>query len=88
MVSESVKVTNSQGFHMRPATVFVNEMAKFDSQVSIIFNGNKVNGKSLMNLIAACIKFGAEIKLECEGSDEVEALAKAKELITSGLGEE
>lgn len=88
MVSEIVKVTNSQGFHMRPATVFVNEMAKFDSQVSIIFNGNKVNGKSLMNLIAACIKFGAEIKLECEGSDEVEALAKAKELITSGLGEE
>lgn len=88
MVSESVKVTNSQGFHMRPATVFVNEMVKFDSQVSIIFNGNKVNGKSLMNLIAACIKFGAEIKLECEGSDEVEALAKAKELIISGLGEE
>ena len=88
MVSESVKVTNSQKFHMRPATMFVNEMAKFDSQVSIIFNGNKVNGKSLMNLIAACIKFGAEIKLECEGSDEVEALAKAKELIISGLGEE
>lgn len=88
MVSENVKVTNSQGFHMRPATVFVNEMARFDSQVSIIFNGNKVNGKSLMNLIAACIKFGAEIQLECEGSDEVEALAKAKELITSGLGEE
>ena len=41
-----------------------------------------------MNLIAACIKFGAEIKLECEGSDEIEALAKAKELIISGLGEE
>ena len=88
MVSEKLKVTNSQGFHMRPATLFVNEMAKFGSDVTILFNGNKVNAKSLMNLIAACIKFGAEIEVQCSGDDEEAALAKAKELITSGLGEE
>ena len=29
MVSKQLKVTNSQGFHMRPATVFVNAMAKY-----------------------------------------------------------
>ena len=54
MVTKKLKVTNSQGFHMRPATVFVNEMAKFKSNVTIVFNGTDVNGKSLMNLIAAC----------------------------------
>jgi len=88
MVTKTIKVTNSQGFHMRPATVFVNEMAKFSSDVKIIFNGTEVNGKSLMNLIAACIKFGAEIELRCDGDDEEAALAKAVELISSGLGEE
>lgn len=88
MVSKKLKVTNSQGFHMRPATLFVNEMAKFSSDVTIVFNGNDVNAKSLMNLIAACIKFGAEIEVKCDGEDEEAALARAEELITSGLGEE
>ena len=77
MVSEKLKVTNSQGFHMRPATLFVNEMAKFSSDVTILFNGNKVNAKSLMNLIAACIKFGTELTVKCDGPDEQEALDKA-----------
>lgn len=88
MVSKTVKVTNSQGFHMRPATVFVNEIARFKSDVKIIFKGTEVNAKSLMNLIAACIKFGSEIEIQCSGEDEEAALAKAAELVESGLGEE
>jgi phosphocarrier protein HPr len=88
MVNQQLKVTNSQGFHMRPATMFVSEMAKFQSSVTIKFNGLNVNGKSLMNLIAACIKFGSEIEIVCEGDDEQAALEKAVQLIESGLGEE
>ena len=77
MVNKNLKVTNSQGFHMRPATVFVNAMAKYQSTVTIKFNGLTVNGKSLMNLIAACIKFGSEIEVVCEGEDEEAALNEA-----------
>jgi len=88
MVNKMVKVTNSQGFHMRPATMFINEMAKYQSNVTIKFNGLTVNGKSLMSLIAACIKFGSEIEIVCEGEDEEATLNKAVELIESGLGEE
>lgn len=88
MVSKQLKVTNSQGFHMRPATVFVNAMAKYKSDVTINFNGLSVNGKSLMNLIAACIKFGSEIEVVCSGEDEQAALDEAVSMIESGLGEE
>lgn len=88
MISKQIKVTNSQGFHMRPANLFVNAMAKYSSDVTIKVNGIDVNGKSLMNLIAACIKFGSEIEIVCEGSDEKEALKEAVELIESGLGEQ
>lgn len=88
MVSKQLKVTNSQGFHMRPATAFVNAMAKYQSDVTIKFNGLDVNGKSLMNLIAACIKFGSEIEVVCNGDDEQAALDEAVALIESGLGEE
>ena len=63
-------------------------MTKFNSDVNIIMNGKKVNGKSIMNIMAACIKFGSEITVECDGADEAEMLAKATELIESGFGED
>ena len=88
MVSKKVKVVNSQGFHMRPATVFVNAISKYKSDVTIKFNGNDVNAKSLMNLIAACIKFGSNIEVVASGEDEEAALDEAVKLIESGLGEE
>ena len=49
--------------------------------------GKKINAKSVMLIIAACIKCGAEVTIECDGADEKEALAKAVELIESGFGE-
>ena len=87
MVSKKVTVVNAQGFHMRPAGVFAGEMGKSQSDVTIMFGGRPVNAKSLMNIIAACIKCGAEIEIVCDGPDEQAALDKAVEMVESGLGE-
>lgn len=87
MVSAKVKVINPQGMHMRPAQVFVAEMAKYNSDVTIVFGGKNVNAKSIMHLMAACIKQGSEIEIQCCGEQEAEALQAAVELVESGLGE-
>ncbi len=87
MVSQKIVIKNEQGLHMRPAGVFAKAMAKFTSDVNIVYNGNKTNGKSLLNIIGACIKCGSEVEIECSGADEAEALKTAIELIESGLGE-
>lgn len=87
MVSQKVTLTNGQGFHMRPAGVFAGIAGKFASDVTIVHNGADVNGKSLMALVASCIKCGDEIEIKCEGADEQEALTAAVEAIESGLGE-
>ena len=87
MVSKKVTLVNAQGFHMRPASVFATAMGKYASNVSIKFNGNTYNAKSLLNIIAACIKCGSEIELVCDGPDENEALAEGVQMIESGLGE-
>ena len=87
MVSKQLTLTNAQGFHMRPASVFATAMGKYSCDVTIKFNGNDYNAKSLLNIIAACIKCGSEFIVECNGPDENEALAKAVELIEGGLGE-
>ena len=82
MVSKQLVLTNAQGFHMRPASVFATAMGKYSCEVTI-----KFNAKSLLNIIAACIKCGSDIEIVCDGADENEALAEATQLIESGLGE-
>ncbi len=88
MVSKNFTIKNKMGLHMRPANVFVTEMTKFSSDVNIVMNGKKINGKSIMNIMAACIKCGSEITVECDGADEADMLSKAAELIESGFGED
>ena len=87
MVSAKTKVVNPQGMHMRPAQLFVNTMAKYKSDVTIIFGDKTINAKSIMHLMAACIKQGSEIEIQCCGEQEAEALKAAVELVESGLGE-
>lgn len=87
MVSKRITLTNPQGFHMRPASVFTTAMGKYDCDVTINYNETKYNGKSLLNIIAACIKCGSEIEIICDGTDENEALEEAIQLIESGIGE-
>ena len=68
MVSKELVLTNAQGFHMRPASVFATAMGKYSCDVTIKFNGNQYNAKSLLNIIAACIKCGSEIEVVCDGA--------------------
>ena len=88
MVSEKLTIINKLGLHMRPARTFVQTMAEYQSDIAIVFNGKRINGKSIMQVRTACIKQGAEIELECSGPDEGQMLAAAVALIQTGLGDE
>ena len=83
MVTQKIVVRNPEGLHMRPAGIFAQEMAKFECDVYIKHKNTRINAKSLLSIIAACIKCGAEIDIECEGNDEIAAMKKAIELIES-----
>lgn len=88
MVSQTTKIINKSGFHMTPANTFVSTMSKYKSNVDLIFGDKRINGKSIMNVIGACMKCGTELTIECSGPDEQEMLDKAISLIESGFGEE
>ncbi len=85
MVSKTVKVIDKMGFHMRPANIFVTEMAKFKSDITLVAGEKEINGKSIMNIMAACIKYGTDLTVKCEGGDEQDMLNKACELIENGM---
>ena len=72
---------------IEPANVFVTAMTKYASNINIIVGDKKINGKSIMNIMAACIKCGTDITVECDGADEQAMLDEAIALIESGFGE-
>ena len=87
MVSQTVKFAGPQGMHMRPAQILVTELGKYDSTITILFGEKVINAKSIMNLMASCIRRDSNLEIRCEGADEAEALAAAVRLVESGLGD-
>lgn len=85
MLSQTFVITNSVGLHMRPAAVFAEAMGHFQCRTTILFKGSRIDAKSVLNIMMAAIICGSEITLECDGSDEQEAMQKAAQLINGGL---
>lgn len=77
MVSKQTTIINATGLHARPASVFVTEAKKYQSNVTIK-NVDKdtapVNAKSIMMILAAGLGTGTKVEITCDGADENEAL--------------
>ena len=90
MVSKQTSITNATGLHARPASLFVTEAKKYQSNVTIK-NVDKdtapVNAKSIMMILAAGLGTGTKIEIACDGPDEQEALDALVALVDSGFGE-
>ncbi|MFW5630625.1 MAG: HPr family phosphocarrier protein [Acetivibrio ethanolgignens] len=87
MVSRTFIVNNPEGLHMRPAGVVAKEMGRFSCNVTIVFGDKRINAKSIITIISACIKRGAEVTFECDGEDEEAAMEKIIELESQNFGE-
>ncbi|MDO4297438.1 MAG: HPr family phosphocarrier protein [Lachnospiraceae bacterium] len=87
MVSKNVTVVNKSGIHARPASELAKVAMKCKSEVTIVAGDKRVNPKSVLNLMAAMIRCGTEITVECNGETEQEDLDTLVALIESGLGE-
>lgn len=80
MVKRKVKIKNKYGLHTRPATVFVQTASQFKSDIFVIYNGVKVNAKSILGLLVLAVEPNSEITIEANGIDEKEAVEKLEEL--------
>ena len=87
MVSQTVKIINPTGLHLRPAGILCKEALRFPCSVKFQFGNTVANAKSVLSVLGACVKSGDEIMLMCDGTDEEMALSEIITLIESGLGE-
>lgn len=90
MVSKQTTITNATGLHARPASAFVMEAKKYQSDITIK-DADKdtapANAKSIMMILAAGLGTGATVEIACDGPDENEALEALVALVDSGFGE-
>ncbi len=85
MEKTTLTLKNPEGLHARPAAMFVQEANKFESDIEIEFQGNKVNGKSIIGIMSLGAFHGEEITIVAKGRDEKEAVKALEELINNGL---
>jgi phosphotransferase system HPr (HPr) family protein len=87
MVTATLTILNSSGFHARPAGLFVETASRFRSVIKVVNGKQAADGKSVLGLMLLGATPGAEITIEAQGEDEAEALNALAELVAGGFGE-
>jgi phosphocarrier protein HPr/phosphocarrier protein len=87
MISKQLKVLNEQGFHVRPAQLFVEKAGQFASTVRVRGDAGEADGKSMLELMTLGLEKGANLTLVVDGPDEAEAMRELAGLIEARFGE-
>ncbi|MEM0913438.1 MAG: HPr family phosphocarrier protein [Planctomycetota bacterium] len=81
--SAQVVIQNPLGLHARPAMAFVDAANGYASQVRVVKDGQKVDGKSIMQLMMLAAVQGTALTVEAEGDDAEAAISALSEMLNS-----
>ena len=81
-ISKEIIIKNAQGLHARPAAMLVQIASKYNANVTVLKDGERVNGKSIMGILTLGAEQNSKIVLEADGEDAQEVLAELYELLT------
>jgi len=86
---QTVRITNPNGFHMRPMKAFVEAAARFPCEVTVTRAGlPPVNGKSIWGLLGLVAEQGTELTIEVTGPNAQEALEELAIVLTRNYDDE
>ncbi|MEJ2455806.1 MAG: HPr family phosphocarrier protein [Candidatus Thiodiazotropha sp.] len=88
MLNRDIEIINKLGLHARAAAKLVSCANSFHSDVYLLRNGQRVNGKSIMGVMMLAANQGTQLELQINGGDEAEAMAAIVALIENRFGEE
>lgn len=81
----TVKLSNPEGLHARPAALFVQAANKYSSDLELEANGKIVNGKSIIGIMSLGAFQGEDITMVAKGHDEKEMLEELRVLLEGGF---
>lgn len=87
-ITKELIVVNKLGIHARPAALFVKTANRFDCEIFVEKDGEKVNGKSIMGLMMLAAGPGSRLIIQAEGHDAAKAVVEIELLIKRKFDEE
>lgn len=83
----TVSLTNPTGLHARPASLFVQTAAKFQSRISLQGRGKQADATSIIGVLSLGARNGDTITIRAEGEDAEAALEALSELVYANFYE-
>lgn len=87
MACQDITIVNKLGLHARAAAKLVQTSTRFASDIRLVRDGRRVDGKSIMAVMMLAAGKGTVLTLEAEGHDADAALAALVALINDRFGE-
>ncbi|MBM3331232.1 HPr family phosphocarrier protein [candidate division WOR-3 bacterium] len=78
MLKGKVIIGGVVGLHARPASSFVQLSERYTSEIRLVKDGMRVNGKSILAILTLAASKGSVVVLEVNGEDEREAFETLK----------
>jgi phosphocarrier protein HPr len=87
VVEREIEIVNRLGLHARAAAKLVHATGAFRSRVTLIRDGDHVDGKSILGILLMAAGQGTKLSVRCEGDDESAALESVATLVANRFGE-
>lgn len=88
MCETVVEIRNADGLHMRPAMQFVDVANQYMCDVSVSNDGNRVDGKSIMQMSMLAATYGTKLTIRAQGADAQDAIGALRELVEEKMFDE
>ena len=88
VITRELVVANKVGIHARPAAMFVKIASRYQCDIFLEKDGEKINGKSIMGLLMLAAGPGSKLTMEASGKDAAQATAEIEELFLRKFDEE
>ncbi|MBA61566.1 MAG: hypothetical protein CMJ76_04295 [Planctomycetaceae bacterium] len=85
--TKSVIISNEEGLHARPASLFAQMANQFNSRISVVCGEELVDGKSILSILTLGATQGVRLTIRAEGADADLAVKQLSHLVESGFDE-
>jgi phosphotransferase system HPr (HPr) family protein len=84
--TKRVVVSRPEGLHARPCVAIASTIRRFNSYVEVASNGQKVDGRDVLQLLSMGVAQGREVVLTALGPDANEVLDALEKLFQNNFG--
>lgn len=85
VAEKRVIIVNPQGLHLRPADLFARMANNFQSQIDLVKDDQRVDGKSILGIVTLMATQGTELAIQAKGPDANDALQALVNLVEQGF---